>query len=322
MSGEWDKDGAGLAKFERLFRGRKDVLGHAKGYAGPTSEHRELTLKDYADHLAGRDTGIGVYPMLDDNTCWFGAIDLDEPDFDLARLMQKLIPGRSWVERSKSGNAHVWVFFSDPAPAWAVRAILRGATESVGRPEVEVFPKQDALREGMVGNFINLPFHGHDRPILHPGENTPIFLADFLGVALDELQDPDAWARRARSVGAQPPEEREAQSEFGQQANLHMCAEYILERMHDNPIIPGHRSVVLFNVARQLLNWREATIEEARRWVHELNEAGTSPAPQREVDRQFDNALEGRFTSTGCDDPVMRPYVHPDCPIARGEVGR
>jgi hypothetical protein len=311
-----------VEQFARLFRGRSDVIGKASGT--PRVERRAVTLVDYEAHLAGDGVGIGIYPMLDDHTVWFAAIDLDEPNFELARTMQKLVPGQSWIERSKSGNAHVWVFFGAPTPAWAVRTLLRAATQSVGRPDVEVFPKQDGLREGMVGNFINLPYHGDERPMLDydrmDNMGAPLTLQRFL--SLVDYQTPEAWVRRARALGGQPPEEREPATAFGEQPILHMCAEYIVERRHDNPLKPGHRSVVLFNVARQFLNWRDCTEKEARRWVHELNDAGTSPAPKYEVDRQFDNALAGRFTGTGCDDPVMTPYVHPHCPIAKGEVGR
>lgn len=305
--------------FAGLFRGRDDVIGKAAGT--PRVERRPVTIVDYEGHLYGDAYGIGIYPMLDDNTCWFGAVDLDEPDFELARMMQELLPGQSWLERSKSGNAHVWVFFERPCPAWAIRTLLRRATQSVGRPDVEIFPKQDALRKDMVGNFINLPWHGEDRPILLD-DGTPADRTWWLMKAGQTLQDPDAWIRRARKRGGLPPEEREASTEWGEQPNLHMCAEYILTHKHDNPLTPGHRSVVLFNVARQLLNWRDCTEEEARRWVHELNDAATSPAPEFEVNRQFDNARDGRWTGTGCDDPVMTPYVDPACPIARGRCGR
>jgi hypothetical protein len=176
---------------------------------------------------------MGIFPMLDDNTVWFGAVDLDEPNFELARQMQTLIPGASWLERSRSGNAHVWVFFEQPAPAWAVRAVLRGATQAVGRPDVEVFPKQDRLREGMVGNYINLPLFGDERPILESGPGDPEKWWEWekrtvLEMMYDKRQDPAAWERRARALGAVPPSEREATAEWGTQANLHRCADYIM----------------------------------------------------------------------------------------------
>lgn len=310
-------DPATLVGFHSLFAGRQDAMGTG---AGPVERHK-VTQQHYNQHLHGDGTGIGIFPMLDTEEVNFAAIDLDEPNFELARTMQKLVPGESFIERSRSGNAHVWVFFSKPAPAWAVRAVLRGATEAVGRRDVEIFPKQDHLREGMVGNYINLPYHGSNRPILDgEGQELPVEL--FVSTASASRQDPDGWIRRARALGATPPADRAKLSEFGQAPVLHSCAEYIIANRETNPLTPGHRAVVLFNLSRQLLNYRDMTVDEARHWVHEVNKCGQKPMTDNEVDRQFENALAGKYTSTGCDDPVMSPYVSPDCPIASGNVGR
>lgn len=305
-----------LVGFHNLFAGRTDA--HGTG-AGPV-ERRNVTQEHYNQHLHGDGTGIGIFPMLDSNEVNFAAIDLDEPNFELARTLQKLVPGESFVERSRSGNAHVWVFFNAPAPAWAVRAVLKGALEAVGRSDVEIFPKQDTLREGMLGNYINLPYHGSSRPILD-GEGQEMSVELFVSQSITSRQDPDSWVRRARVLGAVPPADRVKTSEFGTSPILHSCAEHIITNRESNPLTPGHRAVVLFNLSRQLLNYRDMTIDEARHWVHEVNRCGEKPMTEQEVDRQFENALAGQYTSTGCDDPVMSPYVSPDCPIAKGEVG-
>lgn len=305
-----------VIRFMRLFEGRWDVYGTD---AGPV-EHNVPSPQVYEEHLAGED-GIGIFPMRDDNTVLFAAIDLDEPNFGLARTMQKLIPGQSWIERSRSGNAHVWVFFESACPAWAARAILRGATESVGRPDVEIFPKQDGLRKGGVGNYINLPYHGRERPILNPAAQShdePFPLDAFLWLADTERHDPAAWVKRARQLGAKPPEERESSSEWGTAPTLHICAKKIIEERHTNPLQPGHRHQVLFHLACQLLNYRDFDAMEAEEYLVAVNDAATKPLPPGELERLFENALAGQFTFTGCDDPVMQPYVHPDCPIARG----
>lgn len=310
-------DPATLVHFHKLFSGRTDA--HGTG-AGPV-ERCTVTQEHYNQHLHGDGTGIGIFPMLNTHEVNFAAIDLDEPNFELARTMQKLVPGKSYIEKSRSGNAHVWVFFASPAPAWAVRAVLKGATEAVGRRDVEIFPKQDALREGMLGNYINLPYHGSRRPILDD-ENDALPVEEFVEDAMGNLQEPDGWIRRARALGAVPPEDRVKSSEFGESPVLHSCAEFIIQNRETNPLAPGHRAVVLFNLARQLLNYRDMTVDEARHWVHEVNKCGAKPMTDNEVDRQFENALAGKYTSTGCDDPVMAPYVSPDCPIASGNVGR
>jgi hypothetical protein len=298
--------------FTNLFRGRTDAIGIDRGGV----KRRKVALSDYVGHLDGRQA-LGVFPMLDSNEVFFGAIDLDEPNFELAQQLQLLIPNPSFIERSRGGNAHVWVFFERPAAAWVVRAVLRGATESIGRPDVEIFPKQDRLKDGMVGNYINLPAFGNERPILDD-DLLPISLPCFLGLAWESRHDPEVWERRARQLGAKPPEEREAASEFGTQEQLHRCARYIIDRKDENPIRPGARHQVAFHLSKMLLNWRDLDQESAFRIVREVNDASERPLPYGEVERAFSNALHGQWTSTGCDDPVLSPYVDPTCPIANG----
>lgn len=313
-------------RFSELFAGRPDAYGLGAGGV----KHEQPTAGLYQAHLNG-DTPIGIFPLMDDGTVLFGAIDLDEPNFELARTMQRLLPGTSWIERSRSGNAHVWVFFAEPAPAWAVRAILRGATESLGRPEVEIFPKQDRVRPGGVGNYINLPYHGHDRPILRNLTKLDLSspdaywtLPEFVQHADATRQDPATWVTRARRLGAKPPEEREDTGEWGEQPVLHECAEYIITGAisGERPLRPGHRHEVLFHLACQVLNYSEFDQQEARDIINEVNASSPSPLPRHEVDRLFTNAVDGRYTFTGCDQPVMQPYVSPTCPIANGEAGR
>jgi hypothetical protein len=88
--------------------------------------------------LQGDGPGIGIAPLRPDSKVGFAAIDLDEPDFDAARRMQEFIPGTSWIERSRSGNAHIWVFFVEPIDAWVPMGVLRYATTAVGKQGVEV----------------------------------------------------------------------------------------------------------------------------------------------------------------------------------------
>lgn len=311
-------------EFARLFRGRLDAYGTGAGGV----IHEPPTNDLLRAHLLGEGLGIGIFPLRDDGTVWFGAVDLDEPNFELAAAMQRLIPGRSFIERSRSGNAHIWVFFDGPAPAWAVRTVLRNATEALGRTDVEIFPKQDEVRPGGVGNYINLPYHGLQRPILAtvPGDPEPSFdrqgLRWFLELAASHRQSPDAWVTRARTLGGRPPAEREASSEWGTAPVLHDCAAHIVANRASNPVRPGHRHEVLFHLACMLNNYEGFDRDEAKHYVDLTNQASPRPLGQNEVDRLFENAYEGQYTFTGCDQPVMQPYVLPDCPIAQGKAGR
>ena len=92
----------------------------------------------------------------------------------------------------------------------------------------------------------------------------------------------------------------------------------MLEHKEDNPLRRGHRHVVLFNLAKMILNAQDYDIEDALLVVESYNQAGDDPVSPNEVRTMVNNAARGRWTSTGCDDPVMAPYISPDCRIAHG----
>ena len=145
-----------VALFRRLFRGRTDVYpirwegktSAKSGYSpacanewragvcekprikcGDCGNRLLIPLSDAVlyDHLAGRHT-VGVYPLLEDDTCHFLAIDFDEAEWkeDARAFVQSCaelgVPAA--LEISRSGNgAHVWVFFAGRVPARDARRL-------------------------------------------------------------------------------------------------------------------------------------------------------------------------------------------------------
>ena len=121
------------------------------------------------NHLRGNIVA-GIYPMLDDETCWFLAMDFDEEEWqkDIALVrticLEFNIPFA--IERSRSGEGgHIWFFFKSPTSAALARkfgtALL---TNAMGRRhEIQfksydrLFPSQDTLPKGGIGNLIALP---------------------------------------------------------------------------------------------------------------------------------------------------------------------
>jgi hypothetical protein len=76
-------------------------------------------------HLTGRHV-MGVYPLLDDETCWLLAVDFDAGTWtdDVSAFVEtcRRVGLPLAVERSRSGNgAHIWFFFSAPVPASTAR---------------------------------------------------------------------------------------------------------------------------------------------------------------------------------------------------------
>lgn len=183
--------------FMSLFRGRDDVYAkrwqNKEGKSGYSPvclnewargicnkpkikcsecDNRNYAVLDFAaidKHLRGKDV-FGIYPMLPDETCYFLAIDFDDEGWekDISALRdicaEKNIPIA--VERSRSGNgAHVWFFFNDKVNAASARkfgtALLTHAMAK--RHEIKftsydrLFPNQDTLPKGGLGNLIALP---------------------------------------------------------------------------------------------------------------------------------------------------------------------
>lgn len=301
-----------LEQFGRLFRGREDAWGTGKGVV----IRGALTEQHYAAHLAGQGPGLGIFPLMDNARCYFAAVDLDEPDLDCAYEVKRLLPPKTYIERSRSGNYHIWCFFEEGIDAWVPRALMRNVLQAVGKPKAEIFPKQDRLMEGMLGNYINLPYYGQTRYFVSEHGGGDLLLSEVL--SWDVYSDPRRWQLRADRLGLKPQEFRERDREQGSRASLHRCAGYIIHgaRSGERPIVEGHRHIVLFNLAKMLLDYEGFDDDEAWEHLYEVNDLSPDPVDPRDLRRLFGNAKRGGYTSTGCDDPVMAPYVDPECRIA------
>ncbi|MGH8019682.1 MAG: TOTE conflict system archaeo-eukaryotic primase domain-containing protein, partial [Opitutaceae bacterium] len=154
-----------IALFRSLFRGRQDVYARRfeslksgrAGYApacgnewvrgvcekprikcAECPHRRFLSVTDEvvrrhlsgADprELSGREFVMGVYPMLQDETCFFLAVDLDGQDWrtDAGAFIEtcRRLGMPAALERSRSGNgAHVWLFFAEAISASLARKL-------------------------------------------------------------------------------------------------------------------------------------------------------------------------------------------------------
>ncbi|KPB06039.1 TOTE conflict system archaeo-eukaryotic primase domain-containing protein [Bacillus sp. CHD6a] len=134
--------------------------------------HRKLlplTNEVIEGHFKGKHS-IGLYPLHEDGTCSFLAIDFDKQDWkkDVVAFVQicKQCKIPYSVERSRSGNgAHVWFFFNERLESSLARKLgysLQTKTLEV-RHEVgmksfdRMFPNQDTVPIGGFGNLIALP---------------------------------------------------------------------------------------------------------------------------------------------------------------------
>ena len=129
------------------------------------------------DHLRGRHT-IGCYPMLEDETTWFLAVDFDKGPWkeDVASFAETSrshdIPVA--IERSRSGNgAHAWFFFASPVSANIARRVgcylitttMNRRHEMSMQSYDRLFPNQDTMPRGGFGNLIALPLQHEPRQL-------------------------------------------------------------------------------------------------------------------------------------------------------------
>ena len=187
-----------VALFRRLFRGRTDVFpvrweskttgksGYAPACAnewragvcekpcikcGDCGSRVLIPLSDAAiyKHLVGEHT-VGVYPLLEDDSCYFLAVDFDEAEWrdDAGAFMQSCVelgvPAALEISRSGRG-AHAWLFFANRVSARDARrlgtAIISHTCARTRQLRLtsydRLFPNQDTMPKGGFGNLIALP---------------------------------------------------------------------------------------------------------------------------------------------------------------------
>lgn len=218
--------------FQSLFKGRKDVFAKRwysdttkkSGYQPvcerewnrvfcdkrkykcsecPNRKFAPLSYEHIFNHLAGKDAYgrdvIGLYPMLNDNTCCFLCTDFDDKSCEHGYQKDVLAFAcvcKEWgvpcyIERSRSGNgAHVWVFFDTAIAAIKARRLGKSILSEAMNKEVHLsfksydrfFPNQDTLPDGGLGNLVALPLQGMARR-----KGNSVFVDD------NFLPYPDQW---------------------------------------------------------------------------------------------------------------------------------
>src|SRR5207244_1546671 len=134
-------------------------------------------------HLSGFDPAgqpfvAGIYPMLQDETCFFLAVDFDKEGWreDAGAFLEtcRAIGIPAVLERSRSGQGgHVWLFFAEAVTAASARRLGSFVlTETMERrPDLgfgsydRFFPNQDTLPHGGFGNLIALPLQKQPRDL-------------------------------------------------------------------------------------------------------------------------------------------------------------
>jgi len=174
----------------------KIVIDPTTGKAKPiyTWAHREITEKDYLDHLTGKQS-IGIQPCDDKGMASFGAIDIDDKQHSYVNF-----PYKKYLEiiaehklplvpvKSKSGGMHLYLFVKEPIRAVTIRNFLESLLFTLKLPtNIEIYPKQTELgkdSEGKFvhGQFINLPYYNKTERIGFNLDGTTFTFDQFIEV--------------------------------------------------------------------------------------------------------------------------------------------
>jgi len=161
--------------------------------ADGSRERLPITGTALAWHLLGkRPSGphttvpyrSGVYPLIPPDECRFVAADIDDHagDGDIRVLVEtvwQVVPTARhyhinvYLEQSSGGGGvHLWIFFSERVKASSARRLLYRLIVAAGLEQMvlhgftgggnfdRLFPAQDALAPGKLGNLIAAPYNG------------------------------------------------------------------------------------------------------------------------------------------------------------------
>lgn len=229
------------------------------------------TLQVWEQHLSGT-LGIGIAPLRDDSTCYFGAIDIDSYEYNLLDIVRAiydfdipLVPCYS-----KSQKLHLYAFFAEPVDAPDVIEYLKKWAAAFGcNPKVEIFPKQARTSEqNKFYSWINMPYfdeanEGNWRKVIDK-EGRPVKLSqgiDMMSRKRLSLKEHQAWWTDMFEYGDAPP-----------------C---ILSGLLLRDIGPGLRNNWLFNVGvyLQLKNPNVDLADE----LYKINKSLADPLPDNEL---------------------------------------
>lgn len=155
---------------------KNGVCNKTMGKKCKTCQYREnkpISKETIHKHMYGSHP-IGIYPLLENDTCFFLSLDFDDKDskkdiksdvLAFASVCDKYeVP--IVIERSRSGNGiHIWIFFDTNIKAITARklgSLLLSKTMEISNISISsfdrMFPNQDTLPKGGYGNLIALPF--------------------------------------------------------------------------------------------------------------------------------------------------------------------
>ena len=165
MIDEFIKIFEGLDRAYGQFK-RNDSRISLKVEGKPWVEHKPLQRNLWENHLRGIGVSLGVFPLTDNGTCKWGAIDIDDESLDYEELLKKIrkLKLPLIMFRSKSGRAHVYMFMKEFTSAEEVKLVMKKFASKLGLADKldRIYPMQTELSKKETGSWLNLPYFNHE----------------------------------------------------------------------------------------------------------------------------------------------------------------
>ena len=197
-----------LERFINIFEGLESAYGQFKKENNrlsikvegkPWVEKKPITKELWQNHLDGIGPNLGVFPLRRDGTCKWGAIDIDENNFNYKDLLERIRKHKLplIMFRSKSGRAHVYMFMKDFTSAKEVKLVMNKFAAKLGLANIldRVYPMQEYLGENDFGSWLNMPYYNQEEG------STYAYKDDFDSATIEEFFEMyDSYAQEDLTV--------------------------------------------------------------------------------------------------------------------------
>jgi hypothetical protein len=216
-----------------VFVPNSKVNGQGKVEGECRTEKKEVTKELWEEHIKGT-VGLGIIPILDENKCKWGCIDIDVYKPPTAAVLKTIadygLPLS--VCHSKSGGLHIFLFMKSPILASTMQTLIGSLAIKlkVGNLKKDLYPRQSKVPPNGTGNWLNMPYFGSTRRGLDRNGNE-LTLEQFLKSVV--LADEGGLLKALAIKSTYPDPEAPP------------CVQRILEE----PVLEGDRNTLLFNYA-------------------------------------------------------------------------